>query len=150
MKSKAQGAMEYMATYGWALVAVLIIGVVLYGMGIFTPSAVTNFGNSGFGVVKPMEWLCNPGPGASDTVKMEVLNGAGNRIENLSIAVGQDRAICNSNSVGIGDSAICVIENVNCGAEIPGDRFMADISISYISQGTVPRSSAGSIWGSAE
>lgn len=34
---KAQAAMEYLMTYGWAILVVIIVLAALWGMGIFTP-----------------------------------------------------------------------------------------------------------------
>ena len=39
MKNKGQGAMEYLMTYGWAILVVMIVGVVLWQLGVFSPSA---------------------------------------------------------------------------------------------------------------
>ncbi len=36
---KGQSAMEYLMTYGWAIIIVIIVGVVLWKLNIFTPSA---------------------------------------------------------------------------------------------------------------
>ncbi|RLC40838.1 MAG: hypothetical protein DRH44_08080, partial [Candidatus Coatesbacteria bacterium] len=32
---KGQGAMEYLMTYGWAILVVMIVGVVLWQLGVF-------------------------------------------------------------------------------------------------------------------
>jgi hypothetical protein len=34
MKTKGQGAMDYMMTYGWAILVVLIVGIVLWQLGV--------------------------------------------------------------------------------------------------------------------
>jgi len=36
---KGQTAMEYLMTYGWAIIIVIIVGVVLWRLKVFTPSA---------------------------------------------------------------------------------------------------------------
>jgi len=50
---KGQGAMEYLMTYGWAILVVLIVGIVLWKTGLFGTSAT---GQSGFDVLVPAEW----------------------------------------------------------------------------------------------
>ena len=35
LKNKGQGAMEYLMTYGWAILVVMIVGVVLWQLGVF-------------------------------------------------------------------------------------------------------------------
>jgi hypothetical protein len=37
MNNKGQGAMEYLMTYGWAILVVMIVGVVLWQLGVFNP-----------------------------------------------------------------------------------------------------------------
>ena len=36
---RSQSALEYMMTYGWAILIIVIVAVVLYSMGIFSPSS---------------------------------------------------------------------------------------------------------------
>ena len=48
-KSKrSQSALEYMMTYGWAILIIVIVAVILYSMGIFNPSSNVTFTSSGF------------------------------------------------------------------------------------------------------
>lgn len=37
MNRKGQTAMEYLMTYGWAIIIVVIVGVMLWRLGVFTP-----------------------------------------------------------------------------------------------------------------
>ncbi|RLI98247.1 MAG: hypothetical protein DRO99_01185 [Candidatus Aenigmatarchaeota archaeon] len=39
MKRKAQAAMEYLMTYGWAILIVIIVVAALYAMGVFTATS---------------------------------------------------------------------------------------------------------------
>ena len=36
---RSQSALEYMMTYGWAILIIVIVAVILYSMGIFNPSS---------------------------------------------------------------------------------------------------------------
>ena len=52
---KSQSALEYMMTYGWAILIIVIVAGVLYSMGIFNPSSsasTTITGFSGLGVTQ--------------------------------------------------------------------------------------------------
>jgi hypothetical protein len=40
---KGQGAMEYLTTYGWAILVVVIVGLVLYQAGVFNTQTTTTF-----------------------------------------------------------------------------------------------------------
>ena len=49
---RSQSALEYMMTYGWAILVIVIVAAVLYSLGIFSPSSaitssVTGFSNLG-------------------------------------------------------------------------------------------------------
>ena len=51
MAHKSQSALEYMMTYGWAILVIVIVAAVLYSLGIFSPSSslsttVTGFANT--------------------------------------------------------------------------------------------------------
>ena len=52
---KSQSALEYMMTYGWAILIIVIVAGVLYSFGIFNPSSsasTTITGFSGLGVTQ--------------------------------------------------------------------------------------------------
>ncbi|MBL7160267.1 MAG: hypothetical protein ISS93_00240 [Candidatus Aenigmarchaeota archaeon] len=45
---KGQAAMEYLMTYGWAILIVIIVAAVLFSLGIFNPSTYTTTIATGF------------------------------------------------------------------------------------------------------
>lgn len=45
---KGQGAIEYLMTYGWALLVIIIIGAALFFLGVLNPSSYTQSRCSGF------------------------------------------------------------------------------------------------------
>ncbi len=45
---KGQAALEYLLTYGWAILIVIIVGASLYALGIFTPGQWTGQRQTGF------------------------------------------------------------------------------------------------------
>ena len=66
MSRKAQAAMEYLMTYGWAILIVIIVAAALYALGIFDPSTWTGDRATGFtniGAPASGAWLAT----ASDT-----------------------------------------------------------------------------------
>ncbi|MCX6816022.1 MAG: hypothetical protein NT120_04190 [Candidatus Aenigmarchaeota archaeon] len=38
---KGQGALEYLMTYGWALLVIVVVGAALYALGVLNPSTYT-------------------------------------------------------------------------------------------------------------
>jgi hypothetical protein len=54
---KAQSSMEYLMTYGWAILILGIVGVALYAMGVFNPMTFAGRSVTGFQVLGPMvDW----------------------------------------------------------------------------------------------
>lgn len=39
---KGQGAMDYLMTYGWALLIIVVVGVALYTLGVLNPETYQN------------------------------------------------------------------------------------------------------------
>ncbi len=58
---KAQGATEYLSTYGWAVLIVVISGIVLSESGVLKSQASVS--SSGFGGVKPLLTTCEMSKG---------------------------------------------------------------------------------------
>jgi hypothetical protein len=56
---KAQSALEYMMTYGWAILIIVIVAVILYSMGIFNPSSSITATSSGFSPFAVSSVVCN-------------------------------------------------------------------------------------------
>ncbi len=79
---KGQGAMEYLMTYGWAILVVLIVGIVLWKTGLFGTSAT---GQSGFDVLVPDQWKIN---GTNSVIKFH--NVAGRTLYVSSITVNEE------------------------------------------------------------
>jgi hypothetical protein len=55
---KAQGAMEYLMTYGWAILVIMVVGIVMWNMGIFNMGGGTTT-YTGFTTIKPMLSACS-------------------------------------------------------------------------------------------
>ncbi len=55
---KSQSALEYMMTYGWAIIVIVIVAVILYSLGIFNPSANVTVGYSGFAGMPILSQTC--------------------------------------------------------------------------------------------
>jgi hypothetical protein len=145
MMKKGQGAMEYLMTYGWAILVVVIVGVVLWQMGIFNPSGSIAAGSDGFGTIKPAEWACDAVTG---DLSLAVINGGGQKITGLQ-AEGAD---CTATAVSAGDTATCTITDAEgCLNVDAGDRFESTVTLSYTSNATgLVRQSTGKVWGAAE
>ena len=84
MKMKAQTAMEYLMTYGWAILIVIIVGAALYALGIFNPATYTQSTATGFqGFQIPSGgWQF---VGSTGMLTLKTKNMAGSNIEITSV-----------------------------------------------------------------
>lgn len=131
MAKKGQAAMEFLMTYGWAILVVLIaIGALAY-----------------FGVLNPSRFLpasCTLMPGLScESFKVDatglivnVRNGMGSDLTNVTISVPVGAANCASATSGAGvalnDGAAATF-TVACTPT--GSRFKEDLTITYTQDG---------------
>ncbi len=133
MRRKGQAAMEFLMTYGWAILVVLIaIGALAY-----------------FGVLNPSRFLpesCTIGPGigcddfkiiADGTTTIRIRNGMGEGLTAVAVTL---EAAC-SGSATIADGAQ---EEYSCAgtAGTAGDRYKSDITFAYTA-GDLPHSKVG-------
>jgi hypothetical protein len=57
MSMKAQSAMEYLMTYGWAILIVMIVAALLIAMGVFRPATYSRKIATGFAMLgTPHDW----------------------------------------------------------------------------------------------
>ncbi len=139
-KSKrSQSALEYMMTYGWAILIIVIVAVILYSMGIFNPSSSITFTSSGFSPFTVSSSLCN-----NIGYKIAVLAGPiPNNANSLTInkvfltsATGANTTtasytLTNPVTLKSGQSATILIPNVACNSANIHYSLSAKIQYSY-------------------
>jgi hypothetical protein len=59
IKKNGQSALEYMMTYGWAILIIVIVAVILYSMGIFNPRGAITPTSTGFAPFSVSAAICN-------------------------------------------------------------------------------------------
>jgi len=72
---KAQGALEYLQTYSWAILVVMIVGIALWQLGVFGGHGTPNTA-SGFSKIRVLEPSIKY---SGDTLDFTVVNGVGSR-----------------------------------------------------------------------
>ena len=122
---KGQAAMEFLMTYGWAiLAAVIVIGVLAY-FGVFSPS--TYVPNQ---CIVSAPFGCNAGVAQTTGVTLELRNGAGEPLNMTSVNV----AGCGITS-GIGMVAADSLTTVNVACTLSAaTKFKGDVTVSYKKQ----------------
>ena len=141
MKEKrGQAAMEFLMTYGWAILAAVIVIGVLASFGVFSPSKYV-----------PTKCILSAPLGcvavAADTggVDIEVRNGAGGSIDIDTITLtGCTGTVAPGLPVTMIDQNVTVY-NINC-TLIAGEKFQGDLTVTYTSAGSaVAQTSSGSV-----
>ena len=57
---RSQSALEYMMTYGWAILVIVIVAAVLYSLGIFSPASSLSLTVTGFSGFVGTQADCTP------------------------------------------------------------------------------------------
>lgn len=124
MKRQAQASMEFLMTYGWAIIVVLVCISSLAYFGVLN---ATKF--------LPETCIIAPGfscddfkVGADGTVTVIVRNGARGTISSTSMLIGSTAGTCNPVIVPVGQPTTCTI-TIPAGSS--GDRFSESITLSY-------------------
>jgi hypothetical protein len=167
MKSfRAQAATEYLMTYGWALLIIIVVAAVLFSLGIFKPSTGTT--DIGFSPFTPSGVTCIP-PGGAGThdlagLYLSFANTANGPINITGITLNSTTGLSSANGKVCTASSISAVQTAtNCYPLIyPGQNFVvyynvtclggssysAAVTITYSNNG-VPGAASGHIAGTA-
>ncbi len=144
--SKGQSSIEYLATYGWVILVVVVVGVVIWQSGILSMQKQIAPGKSGFSQVRPFDWV------AQDTgdVNMEVINDAGTKLTITGVSgAGCGGGVGSGDVLPGGTSSLSLSGCSFDGGE--GDYFRLKVTISYNNPASgITHASVGEIWGSLE
>jgi len=122
---RGQGAMEYLMTYGWAILVVMIVGVVLWQLGIFNPPASTTV--TKFVKIRPL----NPGQieqkadATNDGLSVVFVNLAGDtvHIKNIDVNYTSPPGTCTPDgTVTLPDGTSRTIANTGNLQDAAGDK----------------------------
>jgi len=142
--------MEYLMTYGWAILVVIIVGVVLWQMGIFNPSGGTAPGSRGFGSVKAKDWSCSATTGI---VTVQWVNGAGERISVTAPTGGCTSPVAAAGTVFnvSANGVFTCAETAACAGSTRGERFESALTLVWQpAAGGISHTESGSVWKAAE
>jgi len=147
MKKKGQAAMEFLMTYGWAiLAAIIVVGVLWYIIGDPGNLAGNNFQISTPFVTNAMS--ITAGAAGAGTIELEVKNGRGEDITITQVKIAPECAnvIVDTADVALADGAIGAV-TVTCPlALVSGDRINSAVTIYYtVGLGSVEQQASGSI-----
>lgn len=141
-QKKGQAAMEFLMTYGWAILAAIIaIGVLAY-IGVFSPSNyISNMVtvNAPFGTTQELsigtasiQFVMRNGGGDSSTISNITVAGCGSNLTSMTLADGSTQLM-----------------TVTCSPALTsGDKFSGDLTITYLTgEELVALTSSGKVTG---
>jgi hypothetical protein len=147
---KGQTAVEYLMTYGWAILIILIVAGVLAYYGIFAPAGFLGPTARGFGqiqVLNPWSVVASDG-----TITLNLANRVGGtvNITNIAYTIGTQNLNCNvAQEINSGeDDVVTCAAGAITGAST-GETYSATVVISYAypSGPTASFSTSGTITG---
>ena len=156
MKRKAQAAMEYLMTYGWAILIVIIVAAALYALGVFNPATWTGTRSTGFANIgQPTDWVYYATTGEFN---ITLKNSLGSPITISAVVAecgvaGATAVTLNttaaSQTVGAGSSIEYYTDVTNCDTTTAGSSYSTKVTATYTkSGGTYSQEDTGTVTGS--
>jgi len=149
---KGQGALEYMQTYGWAILVVMVVGVALWQLGVFGQHSGVSTA-TGFSKIKVLEPSIKY-DSTTDELTFEIVNGESMHIRIEGNTTGGD---CSSTmaieDVGLDGGQTTTVTLTGCTDLDAGESFDVPISIYYrikIASDIIYHNDTGRIIGAAE
>ena len=99
---KGQGAMEYLMTYGWALLVIVIVGAALFALGILNPATYQQRRCNGFQYFTYMDQQLGMYNSTHSNYTLHVRNG----VQNIAITGMKVGSTMNSTNLEINDADI--------------------------------------------
>lgn len=151
---RGQTALEYLMTYGWTILIIGVIAVVLWTMGVFNPKMIPP-GKSGFSQIIPVDWKVSLG-GGNPYMTLVLSNDAGTKVVvgdiNVTI-LNCMSTLSQTSELRAGQSNTYTIDLTSCSNSLAGEGeyYRADIVIAYqnVASG-IPHLSVGECHGSIE
>jgi len=131
-EKRGQAAMEFLMTYGWAILAAVIVIAVLAAFGVFSPGKyVPNR------CILSAPLGCNAGTADTTGISLEIRNGAGEQVSVTAI----DVTGCTEGSItpAIPDTLTdqeLQVYTIPCTGGLTTGKFQGDITITYTKTGS--------------
>ncbi len=142
---KGQAATEFLMTYGWAILAIVIVAAVLWNMGVFKGQCAKTAPVQVFGSgeqIQASDWTLD----TNNNLTISLKNLAGNDI-NISVANVTVNGASGTNDTGIpslssGGDLVLFIPGPTGSSGVAGNCFTADVRVDYSVKGGVQEHTA--------
>jgi len=155
---RGQTALEYLVTYGWAILVIVIIAAILWYFGVFNPSKWTQEKQcGGFSSLQCMDFKVN----STGWLTIKVGNKAGVGITSLNITngTGASKACSGGTTLAPNQQVTCVV-NMSGATLADGSTLsptvgtgvsyeIGNVTFSFVSQG-IPHNDVGFVKGKTE
>lgn len=137
MDRRGQSALEYLMTYGWALVVILIVVAALFALGILSPATYQGATCRGFGKIAYIDHAFD----SNGDFIIQLANGSGKNITSGNATVGLDydqdgtwdaSVASGSNWKGSGYYTFQITSGTSFTA---GNNYISDVNIVYTPAG---------------
>ena len=110
---KGQGAFEYMVSYGWAILIVIVLGILLFSLGVLNPTQTP--AATGFVVLRPLSWSFTGGSYSTSNVSIAMASVGGTNVILWINAteLAESGTYLNNMSMKRGDSDTCYWDVIN-------------------------------------
>ena len=149
--------MEYLMTYGWAILIVIIVAAALYALGVFNPATWTGTRSTGFANIgAPVDWIYNNNGDFNITLKNAL--GSPITITSVTAACGDggtvvDLGPAGNPVIGAGGSVEYFIGTFNttfCSPLGAGSSYSTQVAVSYTKTGgAYSQTDTGTVTGSS-
>ncbi|MFC2154808.1 hypothetical protein ACFLRC_04950 [Candidatus Altiarchaeota archaeon] len=159
---KGQSALEYLMTYGWAILVVLGVGLAMWQMGVFSGSPSTAKGKNGFEGITPLDWAMK----TNGQMALGLSNDAGTYVQFNGISAtvtSPAKQTCNFNfgsppnnpdedaEFRPGEKFPVIFRNCGNNSGLSGEYWRATVNINYKNmQSGMGHISVGEVWGPIE
>lgn len=131
MQKKAQAAMEFLMTYGWAILVVLAAIAALAYFGVLTPDRFLPEKCTMPSGIACLDFKYEAGTG----MQLVIQNGAGFDMTNISLSINGTGCVGTDNtSTTTLSNGQTVTYTVDCAPS--SGKFKGDVDFSYVNQGT--------------
>ncbi len=148
LNHKSQSALEYMMTYGWAILVIVIVAAVLYSLGIFSPSSAISATVTGFSNLGSVTAQCIGNQGL--TIQLGDSVGYPIQITNISVSGnGKTVSMPEQSNIAPSGSKVFYVSNI---CPSPSSRYSLSVTVSYTEPGQIfpgPYTSTGTLTGSS-
>jgi hypothetical protein len=148
---KGQAALEFLMTYGWAILVVLAAIAALAYFGVLSPDRFLPNKCTISGGFSCDEWKID---GTAEEVQISVQNNLGRDADLVSIRLSSsDCAIAEVSlyDLPLVNGASTGLQNFTCSGTFPTSKFKGDLTVVYVEAGqSVNHTSTGSLTGQVE